>query len=145
MSDPLPAAVGLRVLHILLRDRLAERAREAGAKLRSGLEAIQDEFDCVGDVRGRGLMQGMEIVRDKESKEPAPGLGERITNRCLADGLSMNVVNLPGMGGVFRVAPPLTVSDEEIDLGLTILRDAIKHEQQAYAFLDSGKRIPDEV
>lgn len=126
VSDPLPAAVGLRVLEILVRDRLAERARVAGTRLRSGLEALKEEFECIGDVRGRGLMLGIEIVRDKDSKEPAPGLGEKITNACLVNGLSMNIVNLPGMGGVSRIAPPLTVSDDEIDLGLNILRDSIK-------------------
>ena len=125
VSDPLPAAVGLTVIEVLLRDSLADRARTAGARLRKGLETIRDDFDCVGDVRGRGLLLGMEIVEDKVSKAPAPELGSRITDKAMELGLSMNIVNLPGMGGVFRIAPPLTVTDEEIDLGLSILRDAI--------------------
>jgi 2,2-dialkylglycine decarboxylase (pyruvate) len=98
----------------------------AGDRLKAGLEAIMAEFDCVGDVRGRGLMLGMEIVRDKDSKAAAPELGSLITDRAMELGLSMNIVNLRGMGGVFRIAPPLTISDDEIDLGLSILRDAIK-------------------
>jgi len=81
----------------------------------------------VGDVRGRGLLLGLEIVRDQETKAPAPELGDRITQKALDLGLSMNIVNLPGMGGIFRIAPPLTVSDSEIELGLSILRDAIVH------------------
>ncbi|MEM6521561.1 MAG: aspartate aminotransferase family protein [Cyanobacteria bacterium P01_C01_bin.70] len=125
VSDPLPAAVGLTVLNVLLRDRLVERAQIAGALLKSGLESLRDEFDCVGDVRGRGLLLGMEIVQDKISKAPAPELGTQITHKALELGLSTNIVNLPGLGGVFRIAPPLTVSDEEIDLGLSILQDAI--------------------
>ncbi|MEM9908396.1 MAG: aspartate aminotransferase family protein [Cyanobacteria bacterium P01_D01_bin.44] len=125
VSDPLPAAVGLTVLKVLLRDHLTERAQIAGQKLKQGLALLQDEFDCIGDVRGRGLLLGMEIVRDRQSKAPAPDLGALITQKCLDLGLSMNIVNLPGMGGVFRIAPPLTVSDEEIELGLSILRDAI--------------------
>lgn len=126
VSDPLPAAVGLTVLKVLLRDQLTQRAQIAGAKLKQGLESLQAEFDCVGDVRGRGLLLGLEIVLDKETKAPAPDLGARITQKALDLGLSMNIVNLPGMGGVFRIAPPLTVSDQEIELGLSILRDAIK-------------------
>lgn len=126
VSDPLPAALGLAVLKALARDRLAERARVAGARLKAGLQAIMAEFDCIGDVRGRGLMLGMEIVRDKASKAAAPELGSRITDCAMQLGLSMNIVNLRGMGGVFRIAPPLTISDDEIDLGLSILRDAIK-------------------
>lgn len=125
VSDPLPAAVGLTVLRVLLRDQLVQRAQVAGTRLRQGLEALKAEFDCVGDVRGRGLLLGLEIVRDKETKAPAPDLGDRITQTALALGLSMNIVNLPGMGGIFRIAPPLTVSDQEIDLGLSMLRSAI--------------------
>lgn len=125
VSDPLPASVGLSVLEVLLREGLAERAKVAGNQLRKGLEDLYDEFECIGDVRGRGLLLGVEIVQDKHSKRPAPELGSRITNKALTLGLSMNIVNLPGMGGVFRIAPPLTVTDEEIDLGLSILHDAI--------------------
>ncbi|MEM6847390.1 MAG: aminotransferase class III-fold pyridoxal phosphate-dependent enzyme, partial [Pseudomonadota bacterium] len=126
VSDPLPAAVGLSVIDVLLRDRLVSRAAEAGARLKAGLTSLMDEFDCVGDVRGRGLMLGMEIVTDKPSRTPAPELGGKITNTAMDHGLSMNIVNFPGLGGVFRIAPPLTVSDDEIDLGLSIMRDAIK-------------------
>lgn len=130
VSDPLPAAVGLTVLRVLLRDQLVQRAQVAGTQLRQGLEALKAEFDCVGDVRGRGLLLGLEIVRDQATKAPAPELGDRITQKALDLGLSMNIVNLPGMGGIFRIAPPLTVSDQEIELGLSILRDAIIEAQK---------------
>jgi 2,2-dialkylglycine decarboxylase (pyruvate) len=125
VSDPLPTAVGNKVIEIILRDGLIKRSREAGSKLWQGLEAIQERYPIVGDVRGRGLMLGMEIVRDRKSKEPAPELGAAITRRCLELGLSMNIVQLPGLAGVFRIAPPLTTSDADIDLGLSILEEAI--------------------
>jgi 2,2-dialkylglycine decarboxylase (pyruvate) len=125
VSDPLPAAVGNKVIEIILRDRLVERAREAGARLRSGLEAIKERFEIVGDVRGRGLMLGMEIVRDKATKEPASELGAAITRRCLDLGLSMNIVQLQNLSGVFRIAPPLTIGNDDIDRGLSILEEAI--------------------
>jgi len=79
----------------------------------------------VGDVRGRGLLVGLEVVADKESKKPAPELGAAITQRCFELGLSMNITALQGMGGVFRIAPPLTITDDEPDLGLSILDQAI--------------------
>lgn len=126
VSDPLPAAVGLKVLEIVQRDGLVERARVAGARLEAGLRSLQREFDCIGDVRGRGLLLGVEIVRSQAGKEAAPELGAAITRACMAHGLSMNIVQLPLMGGVFRIAPPLTVSDEEIDLGLSLLKRAIE-------------------
>ncbi|GLS16281.1 aspartate aminotransferase family protein [Hydrogenophaga electricum] len=126
VSDPLPAAIGLKVLEIVQRDGLVARAQVAGARLARGLQALQERFDCIGDVRGQGLLLGVEIVKDRTSLQPAPELGAAITDACMAQGLSMNVVQLPGMGGVFRIAPPLTVSDEEIDLGLERLGQALE-------------------
>jgi 2,2-dialkylglycine decarboxylase (pyruvate) len=125
VSDPLPAAVGMKVIEIVLRDRLAARAATAGARLLAGLTELRDRYDCVGDVRGRGLLVGLEVVTDKTTKKPAPELGAAITRRCFELGLSMNITALRGMGGVFRIAPPLTISDAELDLGLTILDHAI--------------------
>ena len=126
VSDPLPAAVGLKVLEVVERDGLVERANLMGARLKNGLLALQDRYECIGDIRGRGLLLGMEMVKDRISKEPADGLGTKITQACMALGLSMNIVQLPGMGGVFRIAPPLTVTETEIDLGLELLEQAIK-------------------
>ena len=120
----LPSA--LAVLDVIVRQKLEKRAAQAGLRLRSALETLRDEFDCIGDVRGRGLLLGVEIVKDKKSRKPDMGLGARITDKAMELGLSMNIVNLPGMGGVFRIAPPLTVTDDEIDLGVTILRDAVR-------------------
>jgi 2,2-dialkylglycine decarboxylase (pyruvate) len=124
VSDPLPAAVGLKVLEVVVRERLADRALAAGARLRAGLEQLQQRYECIGDVRGRGLLLGVEIVADRVSKKPAPQLGVAVSRRCFELGLSMNIVQLPSMGGVFRIAPPLTVSDAELDLGLEILDHA---------------------
>lgn len=126
VSDPLPAAVGLKVIEIVERDGLVERALAAGARLEAGLRALQGDFECIGDVRGRGLLLGLELVKDRGTREAAPELGAAITGECMRVGLSMNIVQLPGMGGVFRIAPPLTTSDAEIDLGLDLLRKAIK-------------------
>ena len=106
---------------MLFRSGLVERARITGARLEAGLRALQQRFECIGDVRGRGLLLGVEIVADRKTKTPAPELGAALSRRCMELGLSMNVVQLPGMGGVFRIAPALTVSDAEIDLGLDIL------------------------
>ncbi|VVD60986.1 aspartate aminotransferase family protein [Pandoraea anhela] len=126
VSDPLPAAVGLRVLDVVARDGLVARANVMGERLRNGLLSLMERFECVGDVRGRGLLLGMEIVKDRRTKAPADGLGAKITRECMHLGLSMNIVQLPGMGGVFRIAPPLTVSEAEIDLGLSLLGQAIE-------------------
>lgn len=125
VSDPLPAMVGLAMLGILQEERLSEAAREQGAYLKAQLQALQEKHECIGDVRGRGLLLGMEIVSDREKRTPAPELGGRIGDRCLELGLSMNIVRVKGFGGVFRIAPPLTISREEIDSGVAILDQAI--------------------
>ncbi|CAN7682911.1 aspartate aminotransferase family protein [Bosea sp. LjRoot9] len=125
VSDPLPAAVGVTVLDVVERDGLVEQAVARGQRLRNGLLSLQQRFECVGDVRGRGLLLGLEIVTDRQSKAPGFELGARIMEEAMRRGLSMNIVKLPGMGGVFRIAPPLTVSEAEIDRGLAIMSDAI--------------------
>ncbi|MFC7535196.1 aspartate aminotransferase family protein [Actinoplanes sp. GCM10030250] len=125
VSDPLVAAVGNTVLDVLYADKLDQRARELGAHLRDGLLELAERHPVIGDVRGRGLLVGLELVLDRETKRPADELGSAVTRRCLELGLHVNVVQLPGMGGVFRIAPPLTSTPEEIDLGLEILDQAI--------------------
>ncbi|MDK4716019.1 aspartate aminotransferase family protein [Rhizobium sp. CNPSo 4039] len=126
VSDPLLAAVGVTVLDVVEREGLVAAAVERGARLRAGLASLQQRFECVGDVRGRGLLMGLEIVADRQTKAPGFTLGAKIMEEAMRRGLSMNIVKLPGMGGVFRIAPPLTVSDQEIDRGIEIMSDSIQ-------------------
>ncbi|MFF4477182.1 aspartate aminotransferase family protein [Streptomyces melanosporofaciens] len=125
-SDPLPAAVGNTVLEVLVRDRLDERARALGTTLRGHLDELATRHDAVGDVRGRGLLLGMELAGDQIlGAGGADRLGAAVTRRCFELGLHMNIVQLPGMGGTFRIAPPLTASDNEIAHGAAILDQAL--------------------
>jgi 2,2-dialkylglycine decarboxylase (pyruvate) len=126
VSDPLPAAVGVTVLDVIERDGLVQQAITRGDRLREGLLSLKQRFECVGDVRGRGLLLGLEVVTDRQTKAPGFELGARIMEEAMHRGLSMNIVKLPGMGGVFRIAPPLTVSEAEIDRALEIMSDAIE-------------------
>ncbi|MFT3986723.1 aspartate aminotransferase family protein [Aestuariivirga sp.] len=126
VSDPLPAAVGVTVLDVVARDNLVQQAITRGDRLKKGLQSLQQRFECVGDVRGRGLLLGLEVVTDRHSKKPGFELGAKIMDEAMKRGLSMNIVKYPGMGGVFRIAPPLTVSEAEIDQGLSIMSDSIK-------------------
>lgn len=125
VSDPLAASVALTVLTVVARDGLVERAARLGEQLTERLTAMHDRYEQVGDVRGRGLLQGLELVSDKVGKTPADALGAQVTAACLDRGLHMNIVQLPGMGGIFRIAPPLTISDAELAAGLDILDDAL--------------------
>ncbi|MES4831890.1 aspartate aminotransferase family protein, partial [Streptomyces anthocyanicus] len=75
---------------------------------------------------GRGLLRGMELVGDQVLGEGgADRLGAAVTRRCFELGLHMNIVQLPGMGGIFRIAPPLTASDDEIARGVAVLDQAL--------------------
>jgi 2,2-dialkylglycine decarboxylase (pyruvate) len=125
VSDPLAAAVALTVLTVVERDGLVDRAATLGKVLADRLAALRNRYDVVGDVRGRGLLQGIELVSDKVTKAPADDLGARVTAACLDRGLHVNIVQLPGMGGIFRIAPPLTISEPELFEGLDILDDAL--------------------
>jgi 2,2-dialkylglycine decarboxylase (pyruvate) len=125
VSDPLVAAVGNTVLDVLHDEQLDRRAAELGAYLRKGLTELGNRHRVLGDVRGRGLLVGLELVLDRDTKRSSDELGVAVTRRCLELGLHMNVVQLPSMGGVFRIAPPLTSSHAELDLGLEILNHAI--------------------
>lgn len=110
VSDPLAAAVALTVMRVIQRDNLTQRAELLGKQLTERLHELQDTYEVVGDVRGRGLLQGIELVTDKTTKEPADKLGKSVTSACLERGLHMNIVQLPGMGGIFRIAPAPTLS-----------------------------------
>jgi len=129
VSDPLVAAVGTTVLDVLERDSLDARAAELGVRLREGLLDIQRRHPVVGDVRGRGLLQGLELAPEGADGQTdaarADTLGAAITRRAFDLGLHMNIVQLPGIGGTFRLAPPLTSSEAEIDLGLELMEQAI--------------------
>lgn len=123
-SDPLPAAVGLKVIEIILRERLTERARMLGDRLKAGLSALQQRYDCIGDVRGRGLLLGLDLVVDRRTKAPAPDLARRVARECLELGMMTSVVR--GGFGIFRIAPPITIEPGEIDLGLEIFDRALE-------------------
>ena len=134
-NDPLPAAVGNTVLDVLVRDRLDLRARELGDRSRSGLDELASRHKVIGDVRGRGLLVGLELV-DDEVWGDADRLGAAVTRRCAELGLHMNIVQLPGMGGTFRIAPPLTCTEAEIDRGAEILDAALTDARNG----DAGRR-----
>jgi 2,2-dialkylglycine decarboxylase (pyruvate) len=125
VADPLPARVGLAVLATLERENLLEAANVKGAYLRAALEGLMDKHEHIGDVRGLGLLMGVELVKSRDTKEPFHELGARTTNRCFELGLSMNIRRRPERGSVWRIAPPLTVSYEEMDEAIGILDQAL--------------------
>jgi 2,2-dialkylglycine decarboxylase (pyruvate) len=121
VSDPLPAAAGLAVLDVIEEEGLVGRAATAGEYLLARLRELQTRHEQIGEIRGRGLLLGLELVTDRETKAPADELGRAVTDECLERGLSMNIVRTGGIANCFRLAPPLTVTEDEIDLAVEIL------------------------
>jgi 2,2-dialkylglycine decarboxylase (pyruvate) len=127
VSDPMPAAAARAVLEVVLSEDLASRAVARGERLRGHLLELGRRHEAVGEVRGMGLLYGVELVEDRDSRRPAEALGLALTEECERRGLSINLVR-GGTGGAancLRMAPPLTVSDEEVDQAAEILDESL--------------------
>ena len=96
-------------------------AEVVGAYTMDALEEIQARHPSIGDVRGKGLMIGVEFVSDRETKEPAKELTERIVNLAFERGLLL----LSCGKSVIRIAPPLSITKSEVDEGLKFFEEAI--------------------
>ncbi|KAK4497614.1 hypothetical protein PRZ48_010267 [Zasmidium cellare] len=124
-NDPLPCAVGDKVLEIVMRDNLAEHSKAMGLILHAGLNRLKDKFECIGDVRGRGLMAGVEIVANRESRSPAVELGRKVAEKAFELGLWANLSSDSYFSGALRITPPIVTSRAEIEEGLRILEEAL--------------------
>lgn len=123
-SDPFTATVGLAVVKVILAEKLTERAAVIGEYLKDCLCNLQRHHKAVGDIRGRGLLIGVEIVANRITKEPDHALIEKLSKRCYQLGLNINRVG--GQHSVWRLAPPLTISKDEIDQAIGIMDRAFK-------------------
>jgi putrescine---pyruvate transaminase len=126
-GHPVCCAVGLRNIEIIESEGLVERAAIMGRRLLAGVEGLRD-LSVVGDVRGLGMMCGIELVSDRDAKTPALGLGGRITREALARGLLPRIrpgSADPPVGDTICLAPPLMTPAETLDRIPEILRAAI--------------------
>ncbi|MCK5406087.1 MAG: aminotransferase class III-fold pyridoxal phosphate-dependent enzyme, partial [Candidatus Krumholzibacteria bacterium] len=118
-GNPVACAAGLAVLDVVEEEGLQERALRLGQRLRAGLEEIKGRFAIVGDVRGSGLFMGVELVRDRDSLEPAREEATYVVNRLREKGV------LAGTDGPFdnviKVRGPLVLNEDDIDLALDII------------------------
>ncbi|MFD2765960.1 aspartate aminotransferase family protein [Micromonospora eburnea] len=122
-GNPISTAAGNAVLDYLLDHDLQANAARVGAILGDGLRAATADLDCVAEVRGKGLMLGVEFVRPGTT-EPDPALTARVFEACRAGGLLVGKGGL--YGNVVRMGPPLTLTEDEAREGLAILVDAIR-------------------
>ena len=123
-GNPVSAAAALANINVILKEKLSEQAEEKGAYIMKRLNEMKDELPIIGDVRGKGLMIGIELVKDNVKKIPAVDETRKIRDLCREKGL------LIGSGGVkgcvVRIQPPLVITKEQIDNALNILETSIK-------------------
>jgi putrescine---pyruvate transaminase len=126
-GHPVCCAVGLRNVRIIEEERLVERSAEQGSRLLAGLEELYN-LPNVGEVRGLGLMCGVELVADKSSKAPALGLGVKVAREAMARGLLVRArpgSAEPAMGDVLCLSPPLSTPEDTLDKIPQILRESL--------------------
>ncbi|MYC33602.1 MAG: aspartate aminotransferase family protein [Chloroflexi bacterium] len=121
-NDPLTCNAAIASLDIILEENLVGVAERMGQYWRGHLERLQERHELIGDVRGRGLLQGIEFVTDRETKEPANSQGQQIGRICLENGLIMSIRR---RGSALRFVPPFTTTEDQMDLAADILDHAI--------------------
>jgi len=132
-GNPVATAVGLRNIEIMEREELFDRAAKTGDALLGRLRRLEEHRN-VGDVRGRGLLLGIELVEDKETKTPLAAVSVgAVVARCARDGVIIGKTTntTPGQGNVLILAPPLVLSEDESDLLASTLERAIREELTA--------------
>jgi 4-aminobutyrate aminotransferase len=116
-GNPVASAAALATIEVVEEENLVENARVMGKRLRDGLEALKKKYPVIGDVRGMGLMQGLELVG--ENKQPQPEATRRLFEATKANGLLIGKGGLAG--NVVRITPPLNVTGDQVDQALKML------------------------
>jgi 4-aminobutyrate aminotransferase len=123
MGYPVGCAAALASIDVITRERLVERAAELGVQLKKRLQEMEEEHEIIGETRSKGLMAGIELVKDKKSKKPA----SKETVEAVQEAYKRGVLVNPGgtFENVIRIAPPLVITKEQLDCGLDILDETI--------------------
>ena len=122
-GNPVACSASLAVLEILIDDGMLARSKALGETLLKKFNALKDKYEIIGDVRGKGPMLGLELVRDRETKEPAAAEAKKLVQLCYEKGLV--ILSCGNFGNVIRTLMPFVITDEQLDRGLTILEDSL--------------------
>ncbi|MFP4082503.1 MAG: aspartate aminotransferase family protein [Candidatus Aminicenantes bacterium] len=122
-------AAGAAALNFMVQNKLADHAKNLGQEMLAMLDELKRDSSVVGDVRGKGLMIGVELVRNKETKKPAPDLAKKIRSVCHAHGL---LIEIGGhYSNVARFLPPLVLSRELARKGIEIFMDSVREKEKS--------------
>ena len=122
-GNPVSLAAGLGVLDVIEEDRLQENARAVGKHFKAGMESLRKSHQLIGDVRGIGLMLGLELVTDRSTKEPAAAAAGAVMEIAKREGVLLGRGGLAG--NVLRIKPPLCVTIADVDFALSVLDSAL--------------------
>ena len=125
-TDPLACAAGEESLNIVVEEDMAGRAVRIEQRIRRAFRKMAKKFSLIGDVRGRGVLLGIELVKDRRSKAPANEETQAIFEDCLKAGLIFQVRGVRKLKNVIRLVPPMTTTDAEVDQAMAIVHDAIE-------------------
>jgi 4-aminobutyrate aminotransferase/(S)-3-amino-2-methylpropionate transaminase len=123
-GNPICCRAALAVLEILREDGLLARAEALGEKIRARFEELRNRFEIVGDVRGKGPMMAIELVRDRKTKTPASEETKKLVRICYGKGLVL--ISAGNFGNVIRTLMPLVITDEQFDRGFDILASSLE-------------------
>ena len=123
-GNPVSCAAALAVMDIMKRDDYAGKARHIGEVVTKRYNELKDKYEVVGDVRGLGAMIGIELVKDKESKEPATDIASNLIHNAMQKGLLLESCGTAS--NVIRFLAPLTMTDEQMAKGLEIFEESLK-------------------
>lgn len=120
---PVSMVAALATLKVLEDENLLERARKVGAYFTERLNELKDKYELIGDIRGPGLMLGIELVRDKKTREPARAESYRFEKEALKYGVLFGTAKYLGMGNVVKIKPPLVISDAQVERVMEVFEE----------------------
>lgn len=118
-GNPVTSVAARAVIEVIEEENLLENTHVVGGYFRKRLEELREKYKLIGDVRGMGMMQALELVRDRQTKEPAPVETTELMERARANGLLIGKGGL--YGNVIRMAPPMNISKADVDEGIRLL------------------------
>ena len=122
-GNPVSAVQARATIEVIEEERLMDNAHEVGSYFRAKLEELQQKYPIIGDVRGMGLMQALELVKDRKTKEPAPEALARLMEETRNRGLLIGKGGL--YGNVVRLSPPLNIGRSEVDEAIRLLEQSL--------------------
>ena len=127
-GNPVSCAAGLAVINIIKEENLLENAETLGNYIIDRFKEMQEKYEMIGNIRGKGLMIGVELVKDRKTKEPAKKEAQEVMLRSWKRGIALITAGI----STIRIAPPLIITEELVDIALEIIEKSIAEVEKEY-------------